>query len=514
MSRPMWIAGGVSLVFAVALHHGCVEHSCYDLRNCPSQPGSGGGGAANTGGAGTAGSPPGPGGATSAGGSGGGVRGGDVIWESAFGDGYDDVATGIAALSDGSVVIGGYFSGSLDFGGGALIAQGVDAFVANIDGTGAESWANRYGTSDVERIFDVTADVADNVYVTGDFESTIDLGAGLLTSVDVRDLFTGRLTNGQAIWSVRMSGAGGTEQARYAAASTANTVVVLGDFQETFSIGNSSTTGLPQRKAMYLAKLSGGNPQSATWLTKATGTGIYGVITRTLTADLLGNVFFVGFAGNEQFSSTAVEFDGTSESTSGPGMNILYRTNGNGSYVWHVRFDQGVPLDVSTYANGDLLICGRYNGPGALSAGFSLPDSEQSDVWVARYNAIGVLQWARRYGGPGQDGMATGPERADDVRCHTSSDGGYLLAAYSDGAFNAGSIVVPRQAASVVIAHFQDDGTAQWVRRTTGDADVVDVVAKGDHAVIGLVFDGETGFDSRFTAINGNYDIFLARLAL
>lgn len=160
---------------------------------------------------------------------------------------------------------------------------------------------------------------------------------------------------------------------------------------------------------------------------------------------------------------------------------------------------------VSTYPNGDILVCGVYSGSGGFAPGFSLPPAEARDVWAARYTAIGTLQWARRLGGSGIDG--------DDVKCEPSPSGSVIVAFTSDGPVDVGGLSDGGMSSSVVVAELDDSGIGQWLRRTVGAATLRTLAATGDEVAIGMTFSGELGFVALDTATTPGADILVARIA-
>jgi hypothetical protein len=58
---------------------------------------------------------------------------GNHLWSHRYGDASDQVLSVIANAGMGSVVLSGYFSGELDFGGGPLLDMGgPDMFLAKL----------------------------------------------------------------------------------------------------------------------------------------------------------------------------------------------------------------------------------------------------------------------------------------------------------------------------------------------------------------------------------------------
>ena len=117
-----------------------------------------------------------------------GVSGGHV-WSKRLGSSSaPDAGYGVAVDGSGNVAITGFFAGSVDFGGGAILAQVYDIFVAKYDSAGAYISARRYG--DPAGLYDsqygdaIAMSSSGTVFITGHFVGTLDFGAaGSATSI-------------------------------------------------------------------------------------------------------------------------------------------------------------------------------------------------------------------------------------------------------------------------------------------------------------------------------------------
>lgn len=108
---------------------------------------------------------------------------GNHVWSKSFGDASGQLASSIAAGPGGSVVLRGRFSGSVDFGGGVLVAGGApNIFLATLDDQGDHLWSKRFGDSAQNDRGRVAIDSAGNVLLTGSTSGTIDFGNGPLST--------------------------------------------------------------------------------------------------------------------------------------------------------------------------------------------------------------------------------------------------------------------------------------------------------------------------------------------
>lgn len=86
----------------------------------------------------------------------------------------------------------GWFSSSVDFGGGALTSVGdSDFFVASYDRDGAHNWSSRFGGDSAESLGQsrVAVNQTGNVAVTGFYFDTVDFCCGSETSAGGQDIF-------------------------------------------------------------------------------------------------------------------------------------------------------------------------------------------------------------------------------------------------------------------------------------------------------------------------------------
>lgn len=113
--------------------------------------------------------------------------------------------------SEGSnaIYVAGFFSGTQDFDGNPLTAQGTDAFLARYDAQGNVVWVRQMGGPGDENTWGVSVDGLGNIHVAGDFSgNSITLGGTTLTAT--HDSTTGYLAtydpSGNLQWAVRTGG--------------------------------------------------------------------------------------------------------------------------------------------------------------------------------------------------------------------------------------------------------------------------------------------------------------------
>jgi hypothetical protein len=89
----------------------------------------------------------------------------------------------VAVDPSDNVLVTGSFSGTQDFGGGALTsAGGLDVFVAKLGPEGEHLFSARYGDAGSQQLGKaIAADLQGNIWLSGVFDGSLDFGAGALS---------------------------------------------------------------------------------------------------------------------------------------------------------------------------------------------------------------------------------------------------------------------------------------------------------------------------------------------
>jgi hypothetical protein len=83
-------------------------------------------------------------------------------------------------------------------------AGGADIFVTKLDAAGDLLWKKTTGDGTDQQLYAMAVDAAGDIVVAGDFTGTIDFGAGALTSAGAADVYVAKLDpSGNALWSKR-----------------------------------------------------------------------------------------------------------------------------------------------------------------------------------------------------------------------------------------------------------------------------------------------------------------------
>ncbi|HMP75138.1 MAG TPA: SBBP repeat-containing protein [Kiritimatiellia bacterium] len=209
--------------------------------------------------------------------------------------------------------------------------------------------------------------------------------------------------------------------------------------------------------------------------TRHIGSGI-GDGAEAIAADAAGNTYVVGHTV------------GAIRKSAGGQDAWLARLNKNGAVLWVRQFGtkgDDMAYGVAIAPDGSAVVTGYTEGPlaGAHAGG--------RDIWVARFNALGLPLWARQYGSAGED-IAT------DVS--VDDRGGIGVVGYTDGA-----LAGPRTRIEIEswMARHTLNGNRDWIQQF-GTAQ--DELALAVAATRLGIFTGGYGYQA-----NGHTDAWIAR---
>jgi hypothetical protein len=342
--------------------------------------------------------------------------------------------------SGGATGSGGSSSGS---GGGSAVTVG-----ASSSGSGgiapcpAMAWSHAYavnpGFANGEGI---AVDAACNIYVAGDYQGALDLGAGPLPGAK-RSLFLAKLDpRGDLLWSrsyvTTSAGAG----IAHFALDPAGNLLIDGFFNGSVDFGNGCLLSA-KFQSPFVVKLDGDGNSLFCRVFPAQKNGVSAV---SVASSAAGDLVVGGWSDGD--------FDygeGTIPAQNGSHAFVL-AFDSKGQLRWMLPFagtDTASVASVTISAEGIVHTSGSFTGTldiGLESAGFG-------DVFVTEIRADGTLAWARRFGGSaGDNPFALAP----------APQGGFILAGTTVGEIDLGSGILSAQGGGAIfLARLDVDGHA------------------------------------------------------
>jgi hypothetical protein len=348
----------------------------------------------------------------------GGGGNGNLLWADAYGGVGEDRGQSVAVDAQGELFMTGYFSDTVDFGGGPLTAFKLptqtilptDVFLAKYSPAGVHRWSKQFGAQSDDKATGVAVDAEGNVVMAGSFANSVSFGGEPLSSVGGWDIFLAKCSgaDGGHLWS-RSFGSAAHESSTYRlTADPERNVIVTGSFSNPIDFGGGPL-GVVTGPDIFLAKYAGGDGAHL-WSRAIGGTGAdFG---HAVATDAMGNVVVVG-----EFGAT-VDFGGGPLTSAGLSDIFVAKYSPSGAHLWSQRFGstssdnaKGVAVD----SLGNVIVTGQFVGTVGFG-GASLQSAGSTDVFVAKYSPSGVHLWSRRGGGSqGDGGDAVGLDGADNV---------------------------------------------------------------------------------------------------
>ena len=182
-----------------------------------------------------------------------------------------------------------------------------------------------------------------------------------------------------------------------------------------------------------------------------------------VTVDTAGNCYVVG-----QFSGTCNFGNGKTNFAVGQTDAFVAKYSGSGVCQWVNRMGSNTSeyaYGIDCSSNGTVMVTGTFTGfcafQGQPSNNIFATNIGNNEIFLARYNTNGAIQWVRTMGGGGYD-------FGYDVHCDDSTNA-YLVGWYQ-GTANFGGITISGAGLSYsgFIAKYDRNGNVQWAQNCPG----------------------------------------------
>ena len=337
--------------------------------------------------------------------------------------------------------------------------------LVNIANAGSSDWllAKSFGGPAGEEAKDICTDASGNIYVTGFFNSpTITFGKDTLTSNGSGDIFVVKYDIvGNVIWA-RNAGGEAYDESNSICADAAGNVYVTGYFQSAnFTFGKTDLDNSGNMDVFILKYDASGNP---VWAKRKGGEG--NEAGQSIHVDGANNLFVTGY-----FQSHTITFGKTTlvnNSATGTSDIFIAKYDPTGTLVWAYSaggssYDFGT--EISTDANGNVLLTGYFKSPVFTIGGTTLKnasaDGTISDIFIAKFDALGVLVWAKSAGGPSDDG-STGI-------CSDAAGNVFITGYFQSAAITFGTVALTNTGSyDIFITKYDASGNVIWAKNPVG----------------------------------------------
>ncbi len=312
-------------------------------------------------------------------------------WTKRMGGTSQDLGNDITTDSSGNVYVTGSFGGTVNFGldfGNTDIKTGGGTFITKINSNSAYGWTKVIsGTSGNGIVIDSSG----NVYLTGDFQGTVNFGLDFGTtdskiSAGSWDIFITKInSNGTYSWTKVM---GGTlwDAGNGIATDSSGNVYLTGDFQGTVNFGlDFGTTDIKAGGGTFITKINSNGTYG--WTKVISGTSGNGIV-----IDSSGNVYVTGqLYGTVNFG---LDFGTTDIKTSAGIWDIfITKVNSNGTYggtkiMGATSDDHG--YGITTDSSGNVYVTGSFQGTVNFGFDWGITDIKTSlgvyDIFITKLN--------------------------------------------------------------------------------------------------------------------------------
>ena len=435
-----------------------------------------------------------------------------VQWATAIGHGSgNDRAEAITANAAGSSFVTGGFTQTATFGSEQLTAGGTqDAFVTMLSREGSVLWTMHpqcapgsfaLGTS-------VASGSSGGVFVIGRFKGEIVFGSTSLSSPSWYSAFVAKLTStGSVAWAIELDGTARASGEAVTVDATRSAVYVTGDFEGTLSLdasgyfeGSAFTLASSGGRDAFLVRLNGGTGLTE-WAAKIGG--LSDDVGRAIAVDASGSVLVTGgFSGTSSFVNQAGSTFSTVDSA---GLEDIFiaKYDSTGAVQWAMRAGGGM-LDrgsgVAVDASGNIFVTGYFGGTANFGASHTITAAGFRDVFIAKIQSAGVVEWS--LGGGCDDRTVT---MCDFLACN-SNLGSCDCSNAQPGTCCTGCGSTNRCSAEVV-----NSSRSQTILcRTVGAGIAVDT--SGDAFVTGT-FEGVLSIGNRSVVTRGADDVYVLKVS-
>lgn len=325
-----------------------------------------------------------------------------------------------------------------------------------------DNWARSAGKTDNDVANSVASDNSGNVVSVGYFVSdSISFGNVHLKNylASNSDIYVVKYdAAGNVLWA-KSAGSSDNDVANSVAIDDNNEVVVTGYFtSNTITFGSTILTRDAATTAdIFVVKYDASG--NVLWAKSAGGSGAD--FAQGVAVDRSRNIIITGYS-----NSPTVTF-GTETLTGSGGHDIFITKYDAGGTVLWVKSATGSSNDfanaVSIDNNGNTTVTGYFNSASLTFGGTVLSNAGGSDLFLARYDVNGVLQWAKSAGGNGNEFSYS---VASDLNGNTFIAGKFTSASVVFGSytlFNNGS-----GSSDFLLVKYDQSGTVQWANSAGG----------------------------------------------
>ena len=252
------------------------------------------------------------------------------------------------------------------------------------------TFVQAFGSPDIEQVGGLQVSSQDEVYVAGTFGDDMNIDNSLLPISGLEDIFLIKKdANGQLIWSKKY-GSNDRDKVTGVRLFNDTTLFFSGIFWDNISFDSFSLSANGSAAFITKSDTSG----HIIWAKVIDGNGLLKVNEGVV--DAQGNYIFTGsFSGDLYFPNVTLTAEGVED-------GFLAKYDKDGNFLWANRFgfqQQTIATSVAADDLGSIFVAGQFNGRVIFGNDTLWASANDFDIFLARYDDNGSLQFGKRFGG-------------------------------------------------------------------------------------------------------------------
>jgi hypothetical protein len=415
--------------------------------------------------------------------------------------------TTIAYDQNHVVYAAGTFRGTLIIGNDTLKGGNTEeGYLTKYDTLGNPVWTRALTGLGTERITGIDFDNSGNIFIGGQFSTSMKIGSVNLTGLGSSDGFVAKINPaGVVTWARRFGGTGSETVAGLRYSPLTNSVNLGGSFNGTMVIdANNRTSG--GDLDIYVAQFDGTTGASI-WVYSSPGS--QADVLRGITLDLpTGSVYVTGGLCNNKdilgpfgLASAGIYDMFVAKITSAGALAWARSLTGSGSEIGN---------HVALASNGDVCVLGTFDlgigARGSIARDLFMSNGSR-DLFFAKWNSSGVFQSLKVSGGVGEDFSTSMVNQGSNL----------LVSGFAQNSSNFfGHIISGSSLGDGFVSSIDSAGNPRFISKTSGtDYEITNGVAasnEGTPYFTGTYKGAATIMNISLTAAGTTNDAFVGRI--
>ena len=346
---------------------------------------------------------------------------GEVEWAKNIGGSYNDYIQSVASTSDGGIIVGGYFASStIQVGNETLTNNSIYYYAGLIIKYSAEGeveWTKNIGESNGGTIESVASTTDGGIIAGGYFRGTIQVENETLTNNGVYDgLIIKYSAKGDVEWAKNVGGSYTDEIT--SVVSTSDGGIIAGGYfaSSTIQVGNETLTnnsdissnGYYNDDGLIIKYSRTGDVE---WANNIGGSSTDHIESVASTSD-------GGYIAGGYFYSDSIQVGDKTLTSNGGSDGLIIKYNSEGEVKWAKNIggsNSDHIYSVATTSDGGIIVGGYFLSSTIQFENETLTNhsSSNDDGLIIKYNSEGEVEWAKNIGGSNSDEITSVASTSD-----------------------------------------------------------------------------------------------------